>query len=56
MKNAAFILSLLALLTTFLWPVLFLSGCQELAAVKRCLAVSAAVWFVCTPLWMRKAE
>ena len=52
MKNAARLVSLVALAGTILPPVLYFTGHVELDAVKLWMLVATVAWFAATPVWM----
>ena len=53
MKNLAKILSMLALVMTILPALLFFTDRLTLPGAKTWMFVSAVVWYVSAPLWMK---
>lgn len=48
------LISALALVSTLLPSILFLTGTLNLAQVKTTMLVATLVWFLSTPCWMGK--
>jgi hypothetical protein len=51
-KNAARLVSLVALAGTILPPVLYFTGHMELDSVKWWMLMATIAWFAATPVWM----
>lgn len=49
--NAAFALSMLALASTVLAPILYAANTIHLDACKLIMLLATIAWFVATPLW-----
>jgi hypothetical protein len=47
-------ISALALVSTLMPAVLFMTGSLELPQVMTAMLVATVVWFIATPLWMGK--
>jgi hypothetical protein len=56
MKTAAQIVSWLALAATILAPMIYLAGTMTLATMITCLNAATIVWFIATPIWMKRSE
>ncbi len=56
MKNAAKLVSLVALAATIVPSVLYFSGAVGHDAVKWTAIVGTIVWFIATPLWMGREQ
>ncbi|MBZ5496100.1 MAG: hypothetical protein LAP85_06825 [Acidobacteriia bacterium] len=53
MKKLCQFVSVLALVTTILPPVLFFADRFSLSQTKTWMLVSAAAWYLSAPLWMQ---
>jgi hypothetical protein len=54
-RQAAYVVSMVALAATVAPPLLLLAGRLSLDGVKLAMNVAALAWFVATPLWMGRA-
>lgn len=56
MPQIAKVLGLLSLAGTIVPPLLFLAHAMSEGSMKAIMLVSAVVWFVTAPLWMKGGE
>jgi hypothetical protein len=56
MKRIAQVISWIALAATILAPMIYLAGTMTLPMMITCLNVAAIVWFIATPIWMKRSE
>jgi len=56
MKTLTQIISWIALAATIFVPMIYLGGRMELQTMITCLNAAAIVWFIATPIWMKRSD